>query len=152
MGQNTDLRCCAAFDLLGIGTALKILFSNVYGVPLEMKLRRCEVVALLNAFGRISESIGAVERFSSYYASPLVFYDHDCAGQGFPRSQWILRANVSLWICRRPLGPTDRRLLLLPTRRRQGGAGPEIRKGQGQKTVTRQHGPVIYINGVRRLD
>lgn len=70
---------CAS-DLLGIGTALKILFSNVYGVPLEMKLRRCEVVALLNAFGRISESIGAVGKFASYYESPLVFYGHNWVG------------------------------------------------------------------------
>jgi len=46
-------------QVTGIGTALKILFT-----PLEeIRLTRHEVVALVNAFGRVSTSLIELEKF-----------------------------------------------------------------------------------------
>jgi hypothetical protein len=47
----------------GIGTALKILFSYDKGEEDSISLRRAELIALVNAFGRVLESIRAVELF-----------------------------------------------------------------------------------------
>jgi hypothetical protein len=49
---------------LGVGTALKILFS-----PAEsLLLSRHEIVALLNALGRVSNSLVELEKFRSLMA------------------------------------------------------------------------------------
>ena len=49
----------------GIGTALKILFS-----PAEsLTLSRHEVVAFLNAFGRVATSLTELEKFRELVAS-----------------------------------------------------------------------------------
>lgn len=49
---------------LGIGTALKVLFASEDKHQWKnLNLKRCEIVALFNAFGRFSESISAVQRF-----------------------------------------------------------------------------------------
>jgi ERO1-like protein beta len=50
--------------LSGLGTALKILFSPVD----SLSLSRHEVVALLNAFGRVSTSLIELEKFRSLLA------------------------------------------------------------------------------------
>lgn len=59
-------------QVTGLGTALKILFSGEFdkaplsGLPLvkkDLKLTRNEIVALFNAFGKISTSIVELERF-----------------------------------------------------------------------------------------
>lgn len=51
--SNTYIRICKVYictyiQVRGIGTALKILFSDVQ----KLKLRRTEIVALFNALGR----------------------------------------------------------------------------------------------------
>jgi hypothetical protein len=63
------------FQTQGLGTALKILFSGDFDSPdptvfdlrsmrrTHFKLTRNEVVALFNAFGRLSDSIQALEVF-----------------------------------------------------------------------------------------
>lgn len=66
-------------QVTGLGTALKILFSGDSMSPdstvtqdlkhresLKFQLRRQEIVALFNAFGRLSRSIHEVEMFRSY--------------------------------------------------------------------------------------
>merc|ERR1719430_1595210 len=59
-------------QVTGLGTALKILFSGEFGKPVlaglptvkkDLKLSRNEIVALFNAFGKISTSIVELERF-----------------------------------------------------------------------------------------
>jgi len=47
----------------GLGTALKILFTDEQSTKQEFRLSRNEVVALFNAFGRISTSIQQLENF-----------------------------------------------------------------------------------------
>lgn len=58
----------------GMGTALKILFSEKFNATCEecvdaedfeqkFKLRRTEIVSLFNAFGRLSNSIYQLEEF-----------------------------------------------------------------------------------------
>ncbi|TPX35329.1 hypothetical protein SmJEL517_g02289 [Synchytrium microbalum] len=54
-------RLWGKIQTLGLGTALKILFS--FDTPSEILLTRQEIVALFNAFGRISESIAAIGTF-----------------------------------------------------------------------------------------
>ncbi|KAG0263587.1 hypothetical protein BG011_008531 [Mortierella polycephala] len=60
---------------LGLGTALKLLFSYddaaLQGHKAEGVLTRSEVVALLNTFNRFSESISAIERFGVMYQERL---------------------------------------------------------------------------------
>lgn len=54
----------------GVGTALKVLFLSGQREGWDEKeFRRSEVIALFNAFGRLSESIDAVERFRKAYTS-----------------------------------------------------------------------------------
>ena len=48
---------------LGIGTALKILFSKANNPEVEVELRRWEIVSLVNTIGRLSESVKAAEEF-----------------------------------------------------------------------------------------
>ncbi|KAG0341985.1 hypothetical protein BG004_005794, partial [Podila humilis] len=59
----------------GLGTALKVLFSYdeaaLKGRNSEDILTRQEIVALLNTFNRLSESISAIERFSQMYQARL---------------------------------------------------------------------------------
>jgi len=59
-------------QVTGLGTALKILFSGEFDKPVlaglptvkkDLKLSRNEIVALFNAFGKISTSIVELERF-----------------------------------------------------------------------------------------
>lgn len=60
-------------QITGIGTALKILFPpdnlqpknfyDTFGLPSSLQLQRSEVVALFNAFGRVSGSIQYVHMF-----------------------------------------------------------------------------------------
>ncbi|XP_059162228.1 ERO1-like protein beta isoform X2 [Physella acuta] len=58
-------------QILGMGTALKILFSGdsmglqstVKSMNKDFQLTRTEIVALFNAFGRLSKSIHAIETF-----------------------------------------------------------------------------------------
>ncbi|BFZ07098.1 hypothetical protein BsWGS_10136 [Bradybaena similaris] len=58
-------------QILGMGTALKILFSGdsmspgstVNATSKDFQLTRTEIVALFNAFGRLSSSIRAIENF-----------------------------------------------------------------------------------------
>ena len=45
--------------MTGIGTALKILFTPTE----DLRLTRHEVVALVNAFGRVSTSLMELEEF-----------------------------------------------------------------------------------------
>ncbi|XP_045476396.1 ero1-like protein [Harmonia axyridis] len=47
----------------GLGTALKILFSTENGSVENLKLQRNEIVSLLNAFGRLSNSIYKLDDF-----------------------------------------------------------------------------------------
>lgn len=57
-------RLWGKIQTLGIGTALKVLFANEKKSSWsKLKLRRCEIVALFNTFGRLSESITAVQAF-----------------------------------------------------------------------------------------
>ena len=55
-------RLWGKLQTLGLGTALKILFS--YGNnPAEYELSRNELVALINGLARLSESIMSLEKF-----------------------------------------------------------------------------------------
>ncbi|KAF9584415.1 hypothetical protein BGW38_006557 [Lunasporangiospora selenospora] len=60
---------------LGLGTALKLLFSyddeSLQGHKADGVLTRTEIVALLNTFNRLSESIAAIERFGNMYQQRL---------------------------------------------------------------------------------
>jgi hypothetical protein len=57
-------RLWGKLQVSGIGTALKILFSYDTAASLKsLKLKRGELVSLFNAFGRVSESVDAVEYF-----------------------------------------------------------------------------------------
>lgn len=58
-------RLWGKIQILGMGTALKLLFS--FDSPSDVTLNRQEVVALFNAFARISESISAVIKFRTLY-------------------------------------------------------------------------------------
>jgi hypothetical protein len=61
-------RLWGKIQTLGVGTALKVLFASENKSSWsKMKLRRCEIVALFNTFGRISESITAVQAFREEY-------------------------------------------------------------------------------------
>ncbi|KAJ3117610.1 hypothetical protein HDU96_006208 [Phlyctochytrium bullatum] len=65
-------RLWGKLQVSGMGTALKILFS--FGDnPKEFKLSRSELVALINGFGRLSDSIEAVNRFRSQ----MIFLEQD---------------------------------------------------------------------------
>ncbi|KAF9433680.1 hypothetical protein BGZ76_009125 [Entomortierella beljakovae] len=59
----------------GLGTALKILFSydeaSLQGPRADGILSRREIVALINTFNRLSESVSAIERFSGMYRERL---------------------------------------------------------------------------------
>ncbi|KAF9201974.1 hypothetical protein BGZ49_007830 [Haplosporangium sp. Z 27] len=59
----------------GLGTALKILFSyddrSLQGHRADGVLSRSEIVALINTFNRLSESISAIERFGVMYEERL---------------------------------------------------------------------------------
>ncbi|KAF9277448.1 hypothetical protein BGZ68_009292 [Mortierella alpina] len=59
----------------GLGTALKVLFSyddaSLKGNKAEGVLSRSEIVALINTFNRLSESISAIERFGIMYQERL---------------------------------------------------------------------------------
>ncbi|KAF8931856.1 endoplasmic reticulum Oxidoreductin 1-domain-containing protein [Dissophora ornata] len=59
----------------GLGTALKILFSyddaSLQGHKAGSVLSRPEIVALINTFNRLSESISAIERFGTMYRERL---------------------------------------------------------------------------------
>ena len=47
--------CCCCYQIQGLGTALKILFSGRefdYAIPSDFHLKRTEIVSLFNAFGR----------------------------------------------------------------------------------------------------
>ncbi|KAG9319691.1 hypothetical protein KVV02_006936 [Mortierella alpina] len=59
----------------GLGTALKVLFSyddaSLKGDKAEGVLSRSEIVALINTFNRLSESISAIERFGIMYQERL---------------------------------------------------------------------------------
>ena len=59
-----------SYQVTGLGTALKILFSGEFdrpGLPVvataDLKLSRNEIVALFNSFGKLSTSIVELERF-----------------------------------------------------------------------------------------
>jgi len=58
-------RLWGKLQILGVGTALKILFSvdsgNSVGQPLQ--LQRNEVIALINLLNRLSESVQTVQAF-----------------------------------------------------------------------------------------
>ncbi|KAG0340041.1 hypothetical protein BG000_000833 [Podila horticola] len=60
---------------MGLGTALKVLFSydeaSLKGRKADDVLTRSEIVALLNTFNRLSESVAAIERFSQMYQARL---------------------------------------------------------------------------------
>ncbi|KAF9297379.1 hypothetical protein BGZ74_009847 [Mortierella antarctica] len=60
---------------IGLGTALKVLFSydevSFKGRKGDDVLTRQEIVALLNTFNRLSESVVAIERFSQMYQARL---------------------------------------------------------------------------------
>lgn len=61
-------RLWGKIQTLGIGTALKVLFaSDNKAAWKNLSLRRCEIVALFNTFGRLSESISAVQAFREEY-------------------------------------------------------------------------------------
>ena len=70
--KNMFLNTKKLFKVTGLGTALKILFSGEFDKPVlaglptvkkDLKLSRNEIVALFNAFGKISTSIVELERF-----------------------------------------------------------------------------------------
>ncbi|KAJ3415701.1 hypothetical protein HDV05_004379 [Chytridiales sp. JEL 0842] len=54
-------RLWGKLQITGLGTALKILFS--YENPKAIRLTRSELVALVNGFGRLSDSLRSVRRF-----------------------------------------------------------------------------------------
>ncbi|KAJ3174751.1 hypothetical protein HK101_010851 [Irineochytrium annulatum] len=55
-------RLWGKLQVTGLGTALKILFS--FGEnPKEFRLTRTEIVSLFNGFGRLSDSLQAINRF-----------------------------------------------------------------------------------------
>lgn len=65
-------RLWGKLQVQGLGTALKILFSGKFEVRVPgasadpdpyFRLRRSEIVALFNAFGRLSNSINELEEF-----------------------------------------------------------------------------------------
>ncbi|KAL2920182.1 endoplasmic oxidoreductin-1 [Polyrhizophydium stewartii] len=63
-------RLWGKLQVTGLGTALKVLFS--YGDnPDEYRLTRQELVALMNVFHRLSESLMAVDRFQARIAADL---------------------------------------------------------------------------------
>ena len=72
LARKTTFNEKRLFQVTGLGTALKILFSGEFDNPLlaglpavkkDLKLSRNEIVALFNAFGKISTSIVELERF-----------------------------------------------------------------------------------------
>jgi len=59
-------RLWGKIQTLGIGTALKILFTSVSDINRgKFTLRRVEVIALINTLGRFSETLAAIGRFNS---------------------------------------------------------------------------------------
>ncbi|KAF9965093.1 hypothetical protein BGZ70_005416 [Mortierella alpina] len=70
----------------GLGTALKVLFSyddaSLKGDKAEGVLSRSEIVALVNTFNRLSESISAIERFGVMYQERLEREQASSAGTG----------------------------------------------------------------------
>ncbi|CAG5127373.1 unnamed protein product [Candidula unifasciata] len=63
-------RLWGKLQILGMGTALKILFSEDISTS-EFQLTRTEIVALFNAFGRLSSSIYAIETFRKLSGQPI---------------------------------------------------------------------------------
>lgn len=52
----------------GVGTALKVLCLSSYDDRWETAtFRRSEIIALFNTFGRLSESVRAMQKFRSVY-------------------------------------------------------------------------------------
>lgn len=69
LGKNTNNRFLSKIYLttLGIGTALKILLHSEKKTLWRINsLRRSEIISLFNTFGRVSESVEAVQRFRMY--------------------------------------------------------------------------------------
>uniref|UniRef100_A0A0B7APC8 Uncharacterized protein n=1 Tax=Arion vulgaris TaxID=1028688 RepID=A0A0B7APC8_9EUPU len=64
-------RLWGKLQVLGMGTALKILFSGDSIKNKSFHLTRTEVVALFNAFGRLSSSIYAIETFRKLAGKPI---------------------------------------------------------------------------------
>lgn len=65
-------RLWGKIQTLGLGTALKLLIASNDVSKLSSivaKLRRCEIVALINTLGRLSESISAAYMFESEAAA-----------------------------------------------------------------------------------
>jgi hypothetical protein len=64
---------------VGIGTALKILFSSEDPSRWQfVEFRRSEIIALYNTLGRTSESIVAVQKFREFHENmeKQVLYTH----------------------------------------------------------------------------
>ena len=51
---------------LGIGTALKIIFSSELVVKNALQIKRWEIVSLLNTFGRLTETVSSLEKFGQF--------------------------------------------------------------------------------------
>ncbi|BFZ11697.1 hypothetical protein BsWGS_14736 [Bradybaena similaris] len=64
-------RLWGKLQVLGMGTALKILFSGDNINSKHFQLTRTEIVALFNAFGRLSSSIHAIETFRKLSGQPI---------------------------------------------------------------------------------
>lgn len=61
-------RLWGKIQTLGVGTALKVLFASESKRQFAaLRLQRSEIVALFNTFGRLSESITAVQAFREEY-------------------------------------------------------------------------------------
>lgn len=60
-------RLWGKIQTIGIGTALKILAVNDEFGWEDFKLRRSEIIALFNAFGRLSESVKSITNFRDHY-------------------------------------------------------------------------------------
>ena len=53
-------------SFLGIGTALKIIFSSELAIQNKLQIKRWEIVSLFNTFGRLTETVSSLEKFGQF--------------------------------------------------------------------------------------
>ncbi|KAF5814668.1 putative endoplasmic reticulum oxidoreductin 1, ERO1-like superfamily [Helianthus annuus] len=87
-------RLWGKLQVLGLGTALKILFSvDDQKQPHQpLQLQRNEVIALMNLFNRLSESIKSVADMGYSAATDALVLEHPVRGVILiqrPREPWV---------------------------------------------------------------
>ncbi|KAJ0801504.1 putative endoplasmic reticulum oxidoreductin 1, ERO1-like superfamily [Helianthus annuus] len=89
-------RLWGKLQVLGLGTALKILFSvddqKQPHQPMQLQLQRNEVIALMNLFNRLSESIKSVADMGYSAAMDALVLEHPVRGVILiqrPREPWV---------------------------------------------------------------